>query len=96
MSISNKEVVYVANLARLNLTENEEEVYTEQLNSILGFFDKLNELDTNNIKPTSHALDIYNVFREDEERESLPNEVALKNAPDQKDGQFKVPTVMEG
>ncbi len=96
VSISKKDVEHVANLARLALTEEETNIYTEQLNSILGFFEKLDELDTSEIKPTSHAFNITNVFREDKAGESLPREKALKNAPEQKDGQFKVPTVMEG
>jgi len=96
MSITKKEVEHVANLSRLDLTEQEVDIFTEQLNSILGFAEKLTELDTENVKPTSHALNITNAFREDEVRDSLPREKALQNAPDQKDGQFKVPTVMEG
>jgi len=96
VSISKKDVEHVANLARLALTDEEMNIYTEQLNSILAFFDKLNELDTTDIKPTSHALNITNVFREDKAGKSIPREEALKNAPEQKDGQFKVPTVMEG
>lgn len=95
MAISKKEVDYVANLSRLKLSEKEIDTFTKQLNSILDFAQKLNELDTTDIKPTSHALDLSNVFREDESRDSLPVEIALKNAPEQKDGQFKVPPVME-
>ena len=96
MSLSKKEVEHVANLARLALTEEEINTYTEQLNTILGFFGKLNELNTSHIRPTSHAQDIYNVFREDEARDSIPRETALKNAPDEEDGQFKVPPAIEG
>jgi len=95
LAISKKEVDYVANLSRLKLSEKEIDTFTKQLNSILDFAQKLNELDTTDIKPTSHALDLSNVFREDESRDSLPVEIALKNAPEQKDGQFKVPPVME-
>lgn len=96
MNISKKEVEHVANLSRLILSDNEIETYTEQLNSILHFIEKLNEIDTSEIKPTSHALDLINAFREDEVRESMPLDRALKNAPDSMDGQFKVPAVIEG
>ncbi len=95
MDISKKEVEYVANLGRLNLLENELDTYTGQLNSILNFVEKLNEIDTSNVKPTSHALDITNAFREDKVHESISNEKALLNAPDSIDGQFKVPAVIE-
>ncbi|TCS80588.1 Asp-tRNA(Asn)/Glu-tRNA(Gln) amidotransferase subunit GatC [Tepidibacillus fermentans] len=96
MRLSKKEVEHVANLARLTLTEEEVALFTEQLSSILDFAQKLNELDTEHVKPTSHALNITNVFREDEVIESISREYALKNAPDQKDGQFKVPSILEG
>jgi aspartyl-tRNA(Asn)/glutamyl-tRNA(Gln) amidotransferase subunit C len=94
-AISRQEVEYVAKLARLNLSEEEAEKYTEQLNAILEFAGKLNELDTSNIEPTSHVLDVYNVMRDDEVRPSVEREKALLNAPEEEDGQFKVPAVME-
>ncbi|RXT04938.1 Asp-tRNA(Asn)/Glu-tRNA(Gln) amidotransferase subunit GatC [Ammoniphilus sp. CFH 90114] len=93
--ISREQVEHVAKLARLNLTEDEAVKYTSQMNSILNFFEKLDELDTDNVQPTSHVLDVYNVMREDEERPSIDREVALRNAPDHEEGQFKVPAVME-
>lgn len=96
MSISKKDVQHVANLSRLSLTEDEIDVYTSQMNSILDFVEKLNEIDTTDVKPMSHALDIVNAFRDDEVKESITSELALKNAPDSQDDQFKVPTVMEG
>ncbi|WJQ82337.1 Asp-tRNA(Asn)/Glu-tRNA(Gln) amidotransferase subunit GatC [Brevibacillus brevis] len=94
-AITRKEVEHVANLARLQLTEDEAERYTKDLNAILDFAAKLNELDTSNIEPTSHATDVKNVMREDVNRPSLPREDVLKNAPDHEDGQFKVPAVFE-
>ena len=94
-AISRQEVEYVAKLARLRLTEEEAEKYTEQLNAILEFAGKLNELDTSTIEPTSHVLDVYNVMRDDEIRPSIDREKALLNAPEQEDGQFKVPGVMD-
>jgi len=94
-AISRTEVEHVANLARLQLTEDEAERYTKDLNAILEFAAKLNELDTSDIEPTSHATDVKNVMREDVNRPSLPREEALRNAPDQEDGQIKVPAVFE-
>jgi len=93
--ITREQVEHVANLARLNLSEEEKEQYTSQLNGILNFFEKLNHLDTANVEPTSHVLDVYNVMREDVNRPSIDREEALRNAPEQEDGHFKVPPVME-
>lgn len=94
-AITRREVEHVANLARLKLTEEEAERYTKDLNAILEFAAKLNELDTSSVEPTSHATDVKNVMREDVNRPSLSCEEALKNAPDHEDGQFKVPAVFE-
>ncbi|OAJ74978.1 glutamyl-tRNA amidotransferase [Brevibacillus sp. SKDU10] len=93
--ISRQEVEHVAKLARLRLTEEEAERYTRELDAILDFAAQLNELDTTNVKPTSHAFDVRNVMRPDVNRPSVSNEEALRNAPDQEDGQFKVPAVFE-
>ncbi|USG66455.1 Asp-tRNA(Asn)/Glu-tRNA(Gln) amidotransferase subunit GatC [Brevibacillus ruminantium] len=93
--INRKEVEHVANLARLQLTEEEAERYTKDLNAILQFAAKLNELDTSNVVPTSHATDVKNVMREDVNRPCVSNEEALKNAPEHDEGQFKVPAVFE-
>ncbi|MCF6093973.1 Asp-tRNA(Asn)/Glu-tRNA(Gln) amidotransferase subunit GatC [Microaerobacter geothermalis] len=95
MAISKKEVEHVANLARLNLTDEEKETFTKQLDAILEFANKLNELDTEYVEPTSHVLPISNVLREDEDRPSLPVEDVIKNAPDHEDGLIKVPAVLE-
>ncbi|MEK4438054.1 Asp-tRNA(Asn)/Glu-tRNA(Gln) amidotransferase subunit GatC [Paenibacillus sp. FSL K6-2862] len=95
MSISNNDVQHVAKLARLNLTSEEEQTLTGQLNAILKYAEKLNELDTENIEPTTHVLHVSNVMREDETKESLPIKQVMRNAPEEEDGQFKVPAVME-
>ncbi|MGO4734044.1 Asp-tRNA(Asn)/Glu-tRNA(Gln) amidotransferase subunit GatC [Paenibacillus sp. 2KB_22] len=95
MSISNNDVQHVAKLARLNLTAEEEETLTGQLNAILKYAEKLNELDTEDIEPTTHVLHVSNVMREDETKESLSIEQVMRNAPEEEDGQFKVPAVME-
>lgn len=95
MSISKQDVEHVANLARLELTEAEKEQFAGQLNAILKYAEQLNGLNTDGIEPTSHAIPLANVMREDEARPSWPLEQVLKNAPDEEDGQFKVPAVLE-
>ncbi|AOZ93500.1 Asp-tRNA(Asn)/Glu-tRNA(Gln) amidotransferase subunit GatC [Paenibacillus crassostreae] len=95
MNISNQDVQHVAKLARLNLTADEELVFTEQLNAILQYAEKLDGLNTENVEPTTHVLHLSNVMREDEERESLPIEKVFANAPEEEAGQFKVPAVLE-
>lgn len=95
MAISKEQVEHVAKLARLDLNEEEAQMYTEQLNDILRFAEKLNELDTDGVEPTSHVLPMANVLREDERKPSLPREQVLANAPDQQDGMFRVPPVFE-
>ena len=93
--INREEVRYIAHLARLNLTEEEEEKFTRQLGEILAYVEKLRKLDTRNVPPTSHVLPVKNVFREDEKKSSLSTEEALSNAPQRKYGQFRVPKVIE-
>jgi aspartyl-tRNA(Asn)/glutamyl-tRNA(Gln) amidotransferase subunit C len=92
--ISIDQVKHVANLARLAITEDEAEKFTKQLDAIITFAEQLNELDTENVEPTSHVLDIKNVLREDIPQKGLPQEEVLKNAPEEKDGQFKVPSIL--
>ncbi|WP_214628348.1 Asp-tRNA(Asn)/Glu-tRNA(Gln) amidotransferase subunit GatC [Paenibacillus agaridevorans] len=95
MSITLKDVEHVANLARLELSDAEKAQFTDQLNAILKYAEKLNELNTDEIEPTSHVLPITNVMRVDVRKESLPIEKVLLNAPDEEDGQIKVPAVLE-
>lgn len=95
MKITKKDVEHVAMLARLHLDEEEKAKYTEQLNSILDYMEKLNQLDTEKVEPTSHVLPIKNVFRKDRVEKSLANEEVLANAPDKEDGYFKVPRIIE-
>ncbi|MDP1511678.1 Asp-tRNA(Asn)/Glu-tRNA(Gln) amidotransferase subunit GatC [Paenibacillus sp. CMAA1739] len=95
MNISKEDVRHVAKLSRLNLTEAEEETMTGQLNAILHYAEKLNELNTEQVKPTTHVLHVSNVMRDDEVRESLTHEQVMRNAPEEEDGQFKVPAVLE-
>lgn len=95
MAIGIHEVEHVAKLARLELTEEEKRLFAEQLGAILEYAAKLNELDTSGVEPTTHVLPISNVLRGDEIRPSWPLEQVLRNAPDEEDGQFKVPAVLE-
>lgn len=95
MGITVKEVEHVAALARLSLSEEEIHMYTEQLNAILKYAEQLNALDTDSVEPTSHAVPLFNVMREDEPRPSLSLDQVVLNAPEEEDGQFKVPAVLE-
>ncbi len=95
MKIKTKELKYVADLARVSLSEEEAVLFSEQLNSILEYMEKLNELDTKNVEPMSHILDMANIFREDKYKESLVRDNVLENAPSSKDGFFVVPKVIE-
>jgi aspartyl-tRNA(Asn)/glutamyl-tRNA(Gln) amidotransferase subunit C len=94
MSVSLKEVEKIAGLARLHITQEEKKKYTEQLNLILDYMEQLNQVDTSDVEPLSHPLELTNVFREDEIRPSLPVDKALKNAPDKSGNYFKVPKVI--
>ena len=92
--INKKEVEYVAQLANLEFTEDEKEEFTAQLNSILDYFYKLNELDTENIPPTAYIVSMPNLLNEDEVKPSLPRDEVLSNAKHIKKGYFKVPKIM--
>lgn len=94
MKITTEEVAYVAKLARLELSPAEVEKTTEQLDSILSYVEKLGELDTEGVPPTTHALSIHNAFRADEVKPSLPQEEALANGPSQNGQAFVVPRVI--
>jgi aspartyl-tRNA(Asn)/glutamyl-tRNA(Gln) amidotransferase subunit C len=85
----------VARLARLELSEEEKVTFGNQLEQILTYMEQLNGLDTTGVEPTSHAIPIYNVFRKDEVGLSLPQEEVLAIAPDEGDGHFKVPRIIE-
>jgi aspartyl-tRNA(Asn)/glutamyl-tRNA(Gln) amidotransferase subunit C len=95
MKITRNEVEYVANLARLSLKDDEIDALTSDMDSILAYMDKLNELDTTEIIPTAHAVPVENAFREDTVRHSLGPEKALGNAPESENGCFRVPKVIE-
>ncbi len=95
MSISNEEVTYVSKLARLRFNEEETNKMAEELGSVLDYVATLNEVDTKDIQPTEHILPVSNVFRDDVVGTPLSNDVALSNAPDQENGCFKVPRVLD-
>ena len=94
VAISKKEVEHVALLSRLEVNDEEIEEYTGQLSAILEYVRKLDELDTTDIEPTAHVLPMHNVFREDRVEDGIPRETALKNAPDQEKGCYRVPKIV--
>ena len=94
MSVTKKDVEYIANLARLSFNDEELENFTHELNEILNYVEKLNELDTENIEPLSHPIENKNVFRADEVKPSIDREDALKNAPEKTEEFFVVPKVI--
>jgi aspartyl-tRNA(Asn)/glutamyl-tRNA(Gln) amidotransferase subunit C len=95
LKLSSQEVEYVANLARLEISDKEKEKFTSQLNDILLYIDKLNKLDTEGVAPMSHAIAVSNAFREDKIADSLGTEKSLANAPDARGEFFRVPKVIE-
>ncbi len=94
MSVSKDDVKKIAELARLEFSDSEIDNYTVEMNEILGYVEKLNELDTENVEPLSHPIENNNVFREDIKKSSTERERALKNAPDNTSEHFKVPKVI--
>ena len=94
MALTKEEVLHVAELARLSLNPEEVDHLTRQLNDILAYVEKLQELDTIGVPPMAHVLPVFNVFREDEETPCLSREEALANAPAQEEGTFVVPSVI--
>ncbi|MDQ0156854.1 Asp-tRNA(Asn)/Glu-tRNA(Gln) amidotransferase subunit GatC [Robertmurraya andreesenii] len=93
--ITAEQVKHVAHLARLAVTEEDVQKFTQQLDAIITYAEQLNELDTEHVEPTSHVLNMKNVMREDIQSEGLPREEVLKNAPEHENGQIKVPSIIE-
>ncbi|TDQ34165.1 Asp-tRNA(Asn)/Glu-tRNA(Gln) amidotransferase subunit GatC [Aureibacillus halotolerans] len=93
--ITKDEVKHVAHLARLAVTDEEATHFASQLDDIISFVEQLSELDTDNVKPTAHVIEMKNELREDTAAPWLSNEEALKNAPDDEDGQVRVPSILE-
>lgn len=94
MAVTKKDVEKIAELSMLEFTDAELESYTMEMNKILNYVEKLNELDTENIEPLAHPVENANVFRNDNLKESVSQEEALKNAPDRTSEYFKVPKVI--
>lgn len=95
MDITKEQVLHVAKLARLNLTDEETERLKADMQNIIAFADKLNEVDTEGVVPTAHAIPMQNAFREDVVRPSYDRGEILKNAPAKDDEAFLVPKVVE-
>jgi aspartyl-tRNA(Asn)/glutamyl-tRNA(Gln) amidotransferase subunit C len=95
MKITREEIEHIALLARLSLSEEEKDLFGSQLSSILGYMEKLNELDTKDIQLTSHVLPLNNVMRDDVPVPSIPRESALINAPSHTEKFFRVPKIIE-
>ena len=95
MALAEIDVKYVAHLARISLSPDEEQKLSAQLGNILGYIEKLKEADVTGVEPTAHAFPLVNVTRLDEVRPSLPNEDALRNAPAKAGGLFVVPKIVE-
>lgn len=95
MNIDGKMLDYIGVLARLEIKDEDREKDKENLDKIIGYMDILNELDTSNIEAMSHAFPVKNVFREDEIKSSVERENIILNAPNKKEGCFKVPKAVE-
>lgn len=95
MSVTVDQVRYIASLARLRFTDEEEKRLADEMNEILGYVEKLNELDTSGVPPMSHVLDLHNVVREDVAEPRISRDEALKNAPDADSAYIRAPKVIE-
>ena len=94
MALTREEVLHVAKLARLTLNPEEVDLFTRQLNDILAYVQKLQEVDTAGVPPLAHPVSIFNVFREDETVPGLSRDEGLSNAPAPAEGSFSVPRVI--
>lgn len=94
MKITKDEVIHVARLSRLHIDETSTEKFAGQIGTILEYVDKLNQVDTEGVTPTSHAISLTNAFREDEVKAHLERDAALANAPEKEDGSFVVPKII--
>ena len=95
MKVTEEDILHIAALSRLKIAKEEEKNYQEELDKIISYMDILEGVNTENVPPTTYALPMENVFREDEPKDSLDRELALSNAPEVEDGYFKVPRVLE-
>ncbi|MCC5927195.1 MAG: Asp-tRNA(Asn)/Glu-tRNA(Gln) amidotransferase subunit GatC [Bacteroidetes bacterium] len=95
MSVTKDDVKYMANLARLRLSDDEVELFQKDMNKILDYMDQLNQVDTSHVEPLEHVLELPAKYRADIAVDPLPHEEALKNAPDADKGHFRVPRVID-
>lgn len=95
MNISKEDVLHVAKLARLNLTDEEAQALSVDMENIIGFANKLNELDTEGVVPTAHAIPMSNAFREDVVKPSFDRDDMIRNAPSADESGYTVPKVVE-
>lgn len=95
MALTINEVEGIALLARLTLKEEEKNNFTEQLNLVLNYANRLNEINTDNVEPLTHILPVYNVFRDDNTAPSSPRDEMMANGSLVEDGQYKVPKIMQ-
>jgi len=95
MSVTNLDVKYVAHLARLELTSEEEKQFGAQLTHVLGYVEKLEQVDVSQVEPTAHVEAMHNVTRPDQVRPCLPHQEAMRNAPAQSNDLFLVPKIVE-
>lgn len=95
MSISDKDMQHLKTLARLELSPDETEALKHDLNAMLGYFDQIKNLETEGVEELARPIDLYNVFREDEVKPSLPHEAAMKLSVEQEGGYFKVPRTVD-
>lgn len=94
MALSKEEVLKIAGLARLEFKEEEVEKFRVQLNNILDYVEKLSEINVEGVEPLSHSVELSNAFREDVVKQSIPNKLAVENAPAEEDGAFIVPKIV--
>jgi aspartyl-tRNA(Asn)/glutamyl-tRNA(Gln) amidotransferase subunit C len=95
MAISREEVLHVARLARIGVTEEDVEKFRQQLSTIIEHFDVLRQLDTTDVEPTTHTLALQSIMQDDKPRDSLEQEDVLQNAPLQQDGYLRVRAVLD-
>jgi len=95
VKITDDEVMHVASLARLDLHEDDVEMFAEQIGKILEYVHTLDSVNTDGVEPVTHAISLSNAFRNDDEKEHVNRETALSNAPEKEDGAFVVPKIIE-
>lgn len=93
--ITNERIKKIADAVRIEISDEEAAKYTEEISSVIEYANVLSELNTDDVEPTTHGIVLGNVLRKDEPKQTITQEDALQNAPDQEDGHFKVPSIME-